>query len=79
MFWNIAENETNSAQLLRAESFIGHPNYDSTTQVNDIAIIVVEGFIYYSPEVGPACLPFRYPDSPYVGQIVTVLGEYSQK
>ncbi|KAJ9578624.1 hypothetical protein L9F63_005114, partial [Diploptera punctata] len=72
---NIATGtETNSTKLLRAELLIGHPDYDSATQINDIALIKVVSYIYYSPEVGPACLPFRYPNSPPVGDIVTVLG-----
>ena len=60
---------------MNAETFIGHPNYDSTSQVNDIALIRVVGYIYFSLQVGPACLPFRNPDSPNIGQQVTVLGE----
>lgn len=67
-------SETNSTKLLRAEHFIGHPNYNTNTQVNDIALIRVVDFISFTNEVGPVCLPFRYPDLPHVGDVVTVLG-----
>lgn len=65
--------ETNSAKLLRAESFQAHPDYNSATQQNDIAVVRVAEDIVFSPEVGPACLPFRFPTTS-VGTVVEVLG-----
>jgi hypothetical protein len=66
--------ETNSAKLLRTESFKAHPLYNSATQENDIAVIRVTEDIVFSLEVGPACLPFRYPTTS-VGAVVDVLGK----
>lgn len=65
--------ETNSAKLLRVESFLAHPLYNSLTQENDIAVIRVAEDIVFSLQVGPACLPFRNTAAP-VGSVVEVLG-----
>jgi hypothetical protein len=66
--------ETNSAKLLTAERFTAHPNYNSATQENDIAVIRVNADIVFSLQVGPACLPFPY-STTYVGTVVKVLGK----
>lgn len=65
--------ETNSAKILRTERFQAHPSYNSATQENDIAIIRVTTDIVFSLQVGPACLPFRFPTTS-VGTVVNVLG-----
>ncbi|XP_069668898.1 venom serine protease-like [Periplaneta americana] len=66
-------DDTSSARVLLAESFQAHPDYNSATQMNDIAVIRVNKAIIFSYEVGPACLPFRFPNI-NVGAVVTVLG-----
>lgn len=65
--------ETNAAKLLKTESFQPHPLYNSVTQENDIAVVRVSQDMEFSLEVGPACLPFRFPTTA-VGTKVTVLG-----
>jgi trypsin len=57
----VAGIETNAARLLTAERFQSHPLYNSTTLANDIAVVRVTQDIVFSLEVGPACLPFRFP------------------
>jgi trypsin len=71
---NITGNDTNAAKLLRTESFEAHPLYDSVTLENNIAVVRVSQDIEFSLEVGPVCLPFRFP-STAVGTKVTVLGK----
>ncbi|XP_069668899.1 venom serine protease-like [Periplaneta americana] len=66
-------DDTSSAKILLAESFQSHPDYNSDKQMNDIAVIRVDEDIIFSSEVGPACLPFRFPNI-NVGAVVTVLG-----
>nr|AFZ78857.1 trypsin-like serine protease [Coptotermes formosanus] len=65
--------ETNSARVLLTETFRAHPQYNSATQQNDIAVIRVAADIVFSLEVGPACLPFRF-STTAVGTVVQVLG-----
>ncbi|KAJ4438126.1 hypothetical protein ANN_14065 [Periplaneta americana] len=69
----ITGDDTSSAKILLAESFQSHPDYNSDKQMNDIAVIRVDEDIIFSSEVGPACLPFRFPNI-NVGAVVTVLG-----
>jgi trypsin len=71
---DITGAETNSAKLLRTESFQAYPLYNSVTQENDIAVVRVSQDIEFSLEVGPVCLPFRFPTTA-VGTKVTVLGK----
>jgi len=66
--------ETNSAKVLRTEKFQAHPDYNSATQQNDIAVIRVTEDIVFTLKVGPACLPFRFPTTS-VGTVVGVLGK----
>jgi hypothetical protein len=66
--------ETNSAKLLKTESFQAHPAYNTMTQQNDIAVIRVAEDIVFTLQVGPACLPFRFPTTS-VGTVVDVLGK----
>ncbi|XP_069668897.1 venom serine protease 34-like [Periplaneta americana] len=65
--------DTSAARILLAESFQIHPDYNSDKQMNDIAVIRVDEDIIFSSEVGPACLPFRFPNA-NVGAVVTMLG-----
>jgi trypsin len=70
----VTGSETNSARLLTVERFQSHPLYNSATQANDIAVVRVTQDIVFSLEVGPACLPFRFPLTD-VGTVVDVLGK----
>jgi hypothetical protein len=60
--------------VLTTERFQAHPDYNSATQQNDIAVIRVGQDIVFSLQVGPACLPFRFPTTS-VGTVVNVLGK----
>jgi trypsin len=71
---NITGSETNTAKLLKITSFRPHPLYNSVTQANDIAVVQVSQDIVFSLEVGPVCLPFRYPTAAD-GTAVNVLGK----
>ncbi|CAG9570651.1 unnamed protein product [Danaus chrysippus] len=61
-------------QVFRVSSIIIHPNYNSNTYDNDIAIIKIQGVIRYSENVGPVCLPFKFADVDLTGAVVTILG-----
>lgn len=67
-------SETQYASLLQIESVTIHPQYNRTTQENDIALIAVRGQIQYNPGVSPVCLPFLYSSTDFQGATVIVLG-----
>lgn len=56
--------------------FKTHPNYNSTTQWNDIALVKTQLQIQFSLRVGPVCLPFRYTTENFDAQTVTALGTH---
>ncbi|CAF0947221.1 unnamed protein product [Brachionus calyciflorus] len=43
--------------ILRIKSFIQHPNFDSESSLNDIAIIKLEKDVTLNEQIQPACLP----------------------
>ena len=49
--------ESKYAATYEIVSFIEHPNYNATNNLNDISIIVTRGNIEWSSGVGPVCLP----------------------
>ncbi|XP_063217452.1 venom serine protease-like [Bacillus rossius redtenbacheri] len=51
-------NDTNAARVYQVSRFIAHPGYNTYTQANDFAVIQVAQEIFFSLEVGPACLPW---------------------
>ena len=59
------------------ESFVKHPNYNSDTQDNDIAIVTVNGVIAFSQQVGPVCLPFDHAGDSFGGNYVDVIGTHT--
>ena len=52
-----------------------HLEYDSNTQVNDIAIVKTVKPIEFSLEVGPVCLPFRHTWMDFFAETVTAVGK----
>ncbi|XP_032524095.2 venom serine protease-like [Danaus plexippus] len=63
-----------SLQVFRVASVIIHPQFNSDTYDNDIAIIQIYGSIVYSQTVGPVCLPFKFINDDFTGSKVTILG-----
>lgn len=66
--------ETAYTALHLIASFLRHPKYNSTTNANDIAIITTATTIKFNFGVGPACLPFKYRSTSFVGNTVVALG-----
>ncbi|XP_012271469.1 venom serine protease 34 [Orussus abietinus] len=66
--------ETNASKLLRVASYLVHPEYQSASLANDIAVVTVAENIVFSNEVGPACLPFHHKSDSFGGSKVVVLG-----
>ncbi|CAH1407200.1 unnamed protein product [Nezara viridula] len=58
----------------RAEKIIIHPQYNSKTTVNDIAIVVTSTEIKYNKFVGPACMPSGVLGNEMVGQMLKAIG-----
>lgn len=61
-------------QLYTISQFIINPNYNSQTNVNDVALIKVNGRFNWSPAVAAACLPLLYPYYDFSNQVVTATG-----
>lgn len=40
-----------------------HENYNPSNQENDIAVLTTDSNIIYTRGVGPACIPFSYPET----------------
>ncbi|KAJ8963445.1 hypothetical protein NQ318_018925 [Aromia moschata] len=66
--------DTPAAALYRIQSYDIHPQYESKTYQNDLAILRTTGAMNFSIYVGPACLPFRYSTFDFQGVTVTALG-----
>ncbi|XP_070169078.1 venom serine protease 34-like [Polyergus mexicanus] len=64
--------ETNATKLFRIKNCEIHPNYEDIH--NDIAVCNIDGYITYSNEVGPACLPFKHRQDLFTGNTVEALG-----
>ncbi|KAK9892315.1 hypothetical protein WA026_019119 [Henosepilachna vigintioctopunctata] len=66
--------ETPYAQVYKIQNFIVHPQFEPTTQQNDIALVKTVKAITFSMYVGPICLPFRYTSIDLTGLPVIALG-----
>ncbi|KAJ8676753.1 hypothetical protein QAD02_012540 [Eretmocerus hayati] len=66
--------ETNATQLFKVFRYDPHPSYDPNKQDFDIGIITINGFIAFTNEVGPACLPFQHYLDSFGGSVVYMLG-----
>lgn len=56
------------------EEIISHPDYDTSDQDNDIALVRVSRDIIYSRGVGPACLPFKFLEETLYDKEVQMVG-----
>nr|CAD7197623.1 unnamed protein product [Timema douglasi] len=65
--------DTNASRLYRISRVIGHQDYNTLSEANDIGLIKVNQDILFSLEVGPVCLPWNYKGS-YAGETVEALG-----
>nr|CAD7588366.1 unnamed protein product [Timema genevievae] len=65
--------DTNASRLYPISRVIGHQDYNTLSEANDIGLIKVVQDILFSLEVGPVCLPWNYKGS-YAGETVEALG-----
>lgn len=62
-------------KLFGITQYIIHPDYDTKSYLNDIAVLRTRGGIVYSAAVGPICLPFKFFKSNFLNATVTALGK----
>ncbi|EGI58635.1 Serine proteinase stubble, partial [Acromyrmex echinatior] len=68
-------NDTKASRIYKIQECKIHPEYNFIENgYNDIAVCKIVGKIEYSAAVGPVCLPFKYKDYSFIGNIVTALG-----
>ncbi|KAJ4428700.1 hypothetical protein ANN_25693 [Periplaneta americana] len=70
-----ASLDTKNALLHLLLRFVVHPEYDTNTHLNDIALVHVGADILFNGIVGPACLPFRFTRETFDGRTVVALGK----
>lgn len=66
--------ETAYTVLHLITTFLRHPSYNISTNANDISIITTATMINFNFGVGPACLPFKFKTTTFVGNTVVALG-----
>ncbi|KAM3956808.1 venom serine protease-like [Aphomia sociella] len=71
---NVDTADSSAAKGYRVMDIIVHLQYNSSSYINDIAILVTESEIQFGPLVGPVCLPYKYADDDMSGDTLTVLG-----
>lgn len=74
LFFISTGTESPAVALYQIAAYEYHPQFNATTQINDIAILKTSKMITFSIYVGPACLPFRYTSHDFYGQTVTAIG-----
>lgn len=67
-------SDTPYTVLLRIASVAIHPNFDSITGVNDIALIKTLNTMTFTRGVQPACLPFKFKGESLVNSTVEAIG-----
>jgi trypsin len=67
-------NETPYTVLLRISEFKAHPQFNSDTKANDIALIRTATAMTFTQGVQPVCLPFKYRSDSLVNRMVQALG-----
>ncbi|XP_034950561.1 uncharacterized protein [Chelonus insularis] len=76
-----AGHESYDTQMLYIRNVRKHFWYNPSNDDHDVAIVDVQGDIRFSPNVGPACLPFKNQEKVFNSEKVTILGwgvtEYS--
>lgn len=66
--------ETPYTVLLRISQFKPHPQFNSESKVNDIALIRTATSITFTRGVQPVCLPFKFRNESFINRLVQVLG-----
>ncbi|XP_044012217.1 venom serine protease 34-like isoform X1 [Aphidius gifuensis] len=67
-------NESSATRVYKIRQLVTHPNYDPRREINDIAIITIDGVIEFNQFVGPVCLPFQHYRDSFAGALVSLLG-----
>jgi Trypsin len=71
---DVTKNESIFTYLHTIAAFIIHPDYNIDSTANDIALIRTQNPIIFNEAVQPVCLPFKYRENSFLGQVVTALG-----
>lgn len=71
-----ADASSTIARLFVISKFIAHPQYDSTINLNDIAVIRTKTEMEFNGAIGPICLPFRFTEKTFLSSMVTALGKF---
>ncbi|XP_066262338.1 transmembrane protease serine 9-like [Euwallacea similis] len=67
-------SDTPDSAIYQVSAYEIHPNYDISSQKNDIALLQSSTQIYFGLSVGPVCLPLKYTYQSFAGQPVTLIG-----
>ncbi|XP_017774222.1 PREDICTED: venom serine protease-like [Nicrophorus vespilloides] len=68
--------ETNYAALYNIKQIITNDQYDAHLTLYDVSLVKTTKQIIFNIAVGPVCLPFRYSQNDFAGQLVTILGNF---
>lgn len=68
--------ESKYTLIYRVEAIIKHPQYNSNTNLNDIALVKITSTtpIEWSMGVGPACLPYLYRNTDFTNAYLDIVG-----
>nr|XP_023024378.1 venom serine protease-like [Leptinotarsa decemlineata] len=66
--------DTVATYLYKVSAWEMHPNFNSESLVNDIALLRTTQDIRFNQYVSPVCLPFRYTSSSFLGETLTAAG-----
>ncbi len=67
-------SDSSYTKLIKLSEFIVHPQFNSKTNANDIALVKTITSLTFTKGVQPACLPFRFKKDSYVGRVVQAVG-----
>lgn len=67
-------SDTPYTVLLKIAAFTQHPNFDTITNANDIALVKASTTINFTRGVQPACLPFKFRNINLISKSVQALG-----
>merc|ERR1711915_813130 len=65
--------DTDATRHVNIKRVILHPNYDTSTQENDIALLELESY-ESNDAIHPICLPTKHADKTFAGETGTVTG-----
>lgn len=61
-------------KLIRISEFLNHPQFNSDTNANDIALVKTITPMTFTKGVQPVCLPFRFTRESFIGRVVQAVG-----